>query len=129
MFSDPVKKIGKMRSGLFLAMAAGMTFVLLLAALVHVVNGQVEQGRVRQAQFVAVQTAVADCSANFSGATRRQCIEQVNAGDTPYSTYTPKAELQASTGMPAHAGSAKAGVPSQVQAQGFVQAAFTFATR
>lgn len=127
MFSAPVKKIGKMPSGLFLGMAAGMAFVLLLAALVHVVNGQVEQGRVRQAQFVAVQTAISDCSANFSGATRRQCIEQINAGDTPYSTYTPKTELQASIGSPAHAGSAKAGAPSLVQAQGFVQA--TFATR
>lgn len=124
MFSDPVKKIGMMPSGLFLGMAASMAFVLLLAALVHVANGQVEQGRVRQAQFVAVQTAISDCSANFSGATRKQCIEHVNAGAVPYSTYTPVTELQASIATPAHAGSAKAGAPSLVQAQGIVQARF-----
>ena len=124
MFSDPVKKIGKMPSGLFLTMAAGMAFASLLAALVHVVNGQVEQGRVRQARFVAVQTAISDCSANFSGATRRQCIEHVNASVVPDSTYTPVIELQASMATPAQAGSAKADAPSLVQAQGIVQATF-----
>ena len=111
MFSDPVKKVDRLPFRALLAVAAALVFLSLLAALVHVVNGQVEQAHVRQAQYHAAQQALANCSASYSGVARRQCIEQVNAALTPYSTYTPETEMQAS-------------LPATPRAQGFMQAAF-----
>jgi len=66
-------------------------------ALFQVVNGQVEQADIRQAQYHAAQTAIAGCAISYSGAVRRQCMEQVNAGFTPYLTDTApiKTEAQA----------------------------------
>ncbi|MDB5779324.1 MAG: hypothetical protein JWP79_680 [Polaromonas sp.] len=128
MFSEPMTKVDNKppyRSGL--ALAAGLAFMALLAALYQVVNGQVEQAGLRQAQHDAAQAAISGCAANYSGAVRRLCIDQVNARLAPYSTYTPTTEVQASAEpvLPVQlAGQGRALAPSQGQAPGMVQAAF-----
>lgn len=124
MFSDHVKKVDRLPSRVLLAVAAGLAFLALLAALVRVVSGQVEQAHLRQAQYNAAQTALSDCSASYSGAARRQCIEQVNASLTPYSTYTPETEMQANVQLPQLARQGQASMPDTPSAQGFMQAAF-----
>ncbi|WP_349277833.1 hypothetical protein [Polaromonas hydrogenivorans] len=108
-------------------MAASLAFLSLLAALVQVVRGQVEQAHLRQAQYNAAQIALSNCSASYSGAARRQCIEQVNASLTPYSTYTPETEMQANVQLPQIsqlAAQGEASMPATPNAQGFMQAAF-----
>ena len=95
MFSAQVKKAEKPALGLFTAIAGVLAFVLLLAALLHVVNEQVEQARLRQAQYQAAQTAMKGCTASYTGTLRKQCIDQVNAGFVPYSAYTATIEMQA----------------------------------
>ena len=112
MVSCPVKKVDKRPSGVLLAVVAGLAFLFLLAALFQVVNGQVEQARVRKAQYNAAQSAIAGCAASYSGTVRRQCMEQVNASFTPYSTNTPQIEPEA-----------QAGVVVMPGARGLVQAA------
>ena len=62
---------------------AGALFVILLAALVHVVKGQVEQAQFRQTQLLATQAALAGCAAHQSGVMRRQCTAQLTAGLVP----------------------------------------------
>jgi len=62
---------------------AGALFVILLAALVHVVKGQVEQAQFRQTQLQATQAALSNCAAHQSGAMRRQCTAQLTAGLVP----------------------------------------------
>ena len=124
MFSDHVKKVDRRPSRALFAVAAGLAFLSLVAALVRVVSGQVEQAHLRQAQYNAAQTALSDCSASYSGAARRQCIEQVNAALTPYSTYTPETEMQANVQLPQLARQGEASMPDTPSAQGFMQAAF-----
>lgn len=127
MFSDHVKKVDRLPSRALLAVAASLAFLSLLAALVRVVSGQVEQAHLRQAQYNAAQTALSDCSASYSGAARRQCIEQVNASLTPYSTYTPETEMQANVQLPQIsqlAAQGEASMPATPNAQGFMSAAF-----
>jgi len=124
MFSDHVKKVDRRPSRALFAVAAGLAFLALVAALVRVVSGQVEQAHLRQAQYNAAQTALSDCSASYSGAARRQCIEQVNAALTPYSTYTPETEMQANVQLPQLARQGEASIPDTPSAQGFMQAAF-----
>lgn len=128
MFSDQLKKMDKKPSVAVFAMASGAVFVLLLAGLVQVLNRQVEQAQVRQAQYNAAQVALSNCASSYSGAIRRQCIDQVNARLEPYSTYTPTTELQASAEpVPSVqlAGQGQAVVPDQGHAPGFVPAAFS----
>ena len=96
MISDRVNKLGMSSGRAWYAMAAGLLFVLLLAALVHVVNGQVTQAHLRQAQYQAAQTALSGCAANHSGAARRQCSAQVNARLALDSTQFPEVEVQSS---------------------------------
>ena len=62
---------------------AGALFVILLAALVHVVKGQVEQAQSRQNQLQATQAALSSCAAHQSNAMRKQCTAQLNAGLVP----------------------------------------------
>jgi len=62
---------------------AGALFVILLAALVHVVKGQVEQAQFRQTQLQATQAALSSCAAHQSSAMRRQCTAQLTAGLAP----------------------------------------------
>jgi hypothetical protein len=121
MFSDHVKKVDRRPSRALFALAAGLAFLSLVAALVRVVSGQVEQAHLRQAQYNAAQTALSDCSASYSGAARRQCIEQVNASLTPYSTYTPETEIQANAQLGRQG---EASMPDTPSAPGFMQAAF-----
>jgi hypothetical protein len=113
MFSNSPTKVAKPASRAWLVPAACLAFVLLLASLFHVVSGQVEQAGLRQAQYNAAQAAISGCAASYAGAARRQCVEQVNAGLMPYSTYTPQTE----TGV-------QAGLPSATDSKGIVQAAF-----
>lgn len=93
MFSSTKKQAHRRAFSIFPAVAAGLAFVLLLAALFQVTSGQVEQAKLRQSQYRAAQTAIASCAASHSGAVRRQCMDQVQAGFTPYSTYTPTTEV------------------------------------
>lgn len=130
MVSGALKKVDKRPSGTALAMASGAVFVLLLAGLVQVLNRQVEQAQLRQAQHQAAQVALANCVGSYSGAVRRQCIDQVNARLEPYSTYTPTTELQASAEpVPVQrVGQGQAVAPAQGKAPGspgFMQAAFS----
>ena len=127
MFSDPMTKVDKPPYRLGLAVAAGLAFVVLMVALFQVVNGQVEQAGLRQAQYVAAQSALAGCAASYSGAVRRQCIDQVNARLAPYSTYTPTTEVQASAEpvLPVQlAGQGQAVAPIQGHVPGLIRAAF-----
>lgn len=114
MFSDAETKNDKLLSRAWLAMAAGLAFMFLLAALFQVVHGQVEQARLRQAQYSAAQTALSGCAASYSGAVRRLCMDQVNAGFTPYTTYPPPIETL----------DAQAGALAVPDARGVLQAAF-----
>lgn len=116
MMADRVTKVDKPPSGAWMVLVACMAFVFLLAALFQVVTGQVEQAGVRQAQYDAAKVAISGCMASYSGAVRRQCIEQVNAGFMPYSAYTPAIEISTD---------AQAGMPAMPDAQGFQQVAFT----
>jgi len=113
MFSNQVTKADKLPSRVWLVSAACLAFVLLLGALFQVVSGQVEQAGLRKAQYNAAQTALSGCAASYSGAVRRQCVEQVNAGFMPYSTHTPQIETEAQAGM-----------PPAPDAKGLLQAAF-----
>lgn len=112
MFSNQVTKADKRPLQVWLVAATCLVFVLLIASLFQVVSGQVEQAAFRQAQYNAAQTAISGCTASYLGAVRKQCVEQVNAGFMPYSTYTPQIEAEAQTGTPSATG-----------AKGFVQAA------
>jgi hypothetical protein len=123
MFSDQLKKVGKRPSLAVVAMASGAVFALLLAGLVQVLNGQVEQAQLRQAQYTAAQVALSNCADSYTGAVRRQCIEQVNARLAPDSTFTPTTEVQASAEPAQPAGQGQAGAPDK-GAPGFMQAAF-----
>ena len=108
MFPDPMTKGDPLPSRVWPAVAAGMTFMLLLAALFQVVSGQVEQAGIRHAQQIAAQTAIAGCAASYSGEVRRQCMERVNAGFTFELT---------------HAHQTATGVQAMPDSQGFLQAA------
>lgn len=128
MFSDQVKKAGKLPAMPLFMGVAGLVFFSLVAALVVVVNGQVDKARIRQAQYDAAQTAIADCSTSYSGAARRQCIEQVNVALTPYSTYTPELETMSSTQKSQASQVAlqdKTDSQSTSGAHGFMRAAFS----
>lgn len=116
MIADRVTKVDKPPFAAWLVVVACMVFVFLLAALFQVVGGQVEQAGVRQAQYNAAKVAISGCAASYSGAVRRQCIEQVNAGFMPYSAYTPQIDTE--TGS-------QAGLPAMRAEQGFQQAAFS----
>ena len=124
MFSDHVIKVGKLPCRAPFAVAAGLVFLFLLAALVKVVNGQVEQAHLRKAQYHAAQMALSHCSISYSGAARRQCIEQVNTALTPYSTYTPETEVQANVQIPQIAGQGKTSMSATPNMQSFMQAVF-----
>ena len=100
--------------------AAGLVFFCLLAALVQVVNGQVEKAHRRDAQYNAAQLAIADCSKTYSGAARSQCIEQANAALNPYPAYAPEPETRAITQL-AEQGNA---ISSTARAQGLMPATF-----
>ncbi|CAN5377158.1 hypothetical protein BH10PSE16_BH10PSE16_03410 [soil metagenome] len=128
MFSDQVKKVDKLPSRIFLSLLAAFAFMALLAALVQVASAQVKQAHLRQAQYSAAQAALSNCSNSYSGTARRQCVEQVNASLTPYSTYTPETEMQASDQIPqlAHlAEQDQGGMPALSDEQSFMPAKFS----
>lgn len=116
MVADGVTKVDKPPSSAWMVVVACMAFVFLLAALFQVITGQVEQAGVRQAQYDAAKVAISGCAASYSGAVRRQCIEQVNAGFVPYSAYTSEIEIGTE---------AQAGAPALPADQGFQQVVFT----
>lgn len=127
MISDRVDKLGLSPGRAWYAMAAGVLFVLLLAALVHVVNGQVAQAQLRQTQYQAAQAALSGCAANHSGAARRQCSAQVNARLALDSGYFPEAEMQAGVQLETQAVLAGQGSPTGspgLAAHRFTEAAF-----
>lgn len=95
MFSDHMKKVDAMPARALFGVAASLVFLCQLAALVLVVNGQVEKAYVREAYYSSVQMEIAGCSKTYSGAARSQCIEQVNAALNPYSTYTSSPDARA----------------------------------
>ena len=128
MFSDDLKKFDKKPPAAGLAIACGGVFVFLVASLVWVLNGQVERALHRQAQFKAAQAALASCADSYSGAARRQCTDQVNAGLMPDSAHTPMTEIltSASAGQ-TEVRSASSG-PDQgggASTAGFMPAAFS----
>ncbi|WP_029523837.1 hypothetical protein [Polaromonas glacialis] len=112
MISDRVKKWGMSSGRAWYVMAAGLLFLLLLAALVQVVNGQVAQAHLRQTQYQAAQTALSGCVANYSGAARRQCSAQVNARLALDSTQFPEVEVQAGVQLEPPAVLAGQGAPT-----------------
>lgn len=95
MISDRVNPPGNLSRRNWYAMAAGLLFLLLLAALVQVLNGHVAQAQLRQAQHQATQTALSGCAASYLGAARRQCMAQLNAGAVLDSTHSFEVEMQA----------------------------------
>ena len=101
MVKNQGTKVDKPIFGVGLAAAACVAFAALLAALFYVVSGQVEQAGFRQAQYNAAQAAISGCAASYSGAVRRQCVEQVQAGFLPQETYTPRIETEVQAGLPA----------------------------
>ena len=125
MFSDHLKKVDEMPSRALFGVAAGLVFLCQLAALVLVVNGQVEKSQVREAHFTSAQVEIADCSKTYSGATRSQCIEQVNAALNPYSTHTGVPDARAVTQVTPLAGKGGAKPSEAPAAQGFLPTAFT----
>lgn len=119
MFSDHLKKFDELPSRALFGVLAGLVFIGLLAALVLVVDGQVEKAQSREAQAKSAQMAMTDCSENYSGAARSHCIEQVNAA--PYSTFAPEPGLKAVTEVAAQ-NDARA---SASQVQGFMPTRFS----
>ena len=87
------KKMDSLSVRTWYALAAGALFVILLAALVHVVNGQVEQAQFRQMQSQTMQAAVSGCAAHQLVAARRQCMAQLDAGLAPDFNQPAKHEL------------------------------------
>ena len=105
MASNQVTPVEKASFSVGLTVAACVAFALLLAALFQVVNGQVAQADLRQAQHNAAQVAISGCAASYTGAVRRQCVEQVNAGFMSHSTFTPRNEIDVMGGAPNMPGS------------------------
>lgn len=121
MFSDHLKKIDEMPSSALMGVAAGLVFVCQLVALVLVLNGQVEKAHLHDAHYNSAQVEIADCSKTYSGAERRQCIEQLTADFNSPSTFTPETEVQA-VNQPSQQTDDS---PSAVKMQGYLQATFT----
>lgn len=114
MFSDHLKKVDEVPSRAIWGVAAGIVFACQLAALIAVVDGQVEKAGRLQAQQSSAQMALADCAVNHSGAARRQCVEQVNADLDPAPEVRLVTEVSEQTGASLSAGNA----------QGFMQTTF-----
>ena len=112
MFSDHSKKVGEVPSRALWGVAAGVVFACQLAALIVVVDGQVEKAGRLQAQYSSVQMAVADCAANHSGAARRQCVDQANAEPAPEVRLVTEVSEQTGASL------------SASNAQGFVQTTY-----
>ena len=93
MMSRQVKKFDRVPLRTWYGMAAGAVFVMLLAALVHVLNGQVKQAQFRQMQYRTTQAALSGCGANHSGAARSKCVAQLSAGNAPKFTQLADVEL------------------------------------
>ena len=74
------------------AVGAGVLFVLLLAALVQVVSGQVKQAQSRQLRHQALQAALSGCAAQQLGAARSRCMAQLTAN--PELDFKPLAEVE-----------------------------------
>ena len=123
MISDRVNKLGMSSDRAWYAMAAGLLFLLLLAALVHVVSSQVTQAHLRQAHAQAAQAALSGCAANYSGAARRQCSAQVNARLALDSTHFPEVEVQ--TGVQLEPPAVLAGQGSTTGSPGLAAHRFT----
>jgi len=104
MIADRVKKSGRLPRQIWYAVAAGLLFLLLLAALVHVLNGQVARARLYHAQYQAAQTALPGCVANHLGAARRRCMAQMDAGPAQDSTYASEVDRQADASLQPPAG-------------------------
>ena len=84
------------------AVAAGLVFLCQLVAMALIVEWQVKQDSLREAQNSSAQRVMEECSENFSGATQNHCIEQLNAA---LNSYYPAADrLQAQTPPQGNAG-------------------------
>ncbi|MDB5886819.1 MAG: hypothetical protein JWR74_2990 [Polaromonas sp.] len=92
MFLNQVKKDDRV-SRLLLWMIGSLLFVSLLAALFYVIDGQVEQARLRQAQLDAEQNAISGCTASYLGVLRAQCIKQVKSNALSYATANLKSDM------------------------------------
>lgn len=121
MFSDHVKKIDGLPLSALVGAVAGVVFVCQLVALVLVLNGQVEKAHLREAHYNSAQVEIADCSKTYSGAERRQCIEQATADFNPPSSFTPETEVQAVNQPSDQRGDS----PSAAKMPGYLQATFT----
>lgn len=88
------EKIGSIPARTWCALGAGAAMVL-VAALVHVLNGQVMQAQLRQMQNQAMQAALARCAAGHLGAARSMCIAQLHAAPAPEFTQLAQIELRA----------------------------------
>lgn len=100
MFSDHLKKVNAMPYKTLLAVAAGLTFICQIVAMVLVVDRQVEKSSVRTAQSSTEQKAIADCAEKYSSAAARgQCIAQVNAALNTTTIFIPERETQAISGV------------------------------
>ena len=119
MISEHFKKIDEMPFNALLGVAAGLVFLCQLVAMVLVVDGQVEKAHLRNMQYSAAQTALANCSENYTGEAHSRCIEQANAALPPDSAYANLPEQTTTQ----NAGQGDAG-SSAGQAQGFMPARF-----
>lgn len=101
MFSDQLKKIDEIPSSALMGVAAGLVFVCQLAALVLVLNGQVEKAHLREAHYNSAQVEIADFNSP--------------------STFTPETKVQAAN-QPSQQTDAS---PSAANIQGYLQTTFT----
>ena len=73
MFSDHLRKIDNASAKNLLLIAAGLVIFCLLAAMVMVVDGQVEKAHLREANQASASAATAWCVENSRGVALKNC--------------------------------------------------------
>lgn len=87
MAAEQVKKARGFSMKSMFGIAAGLVFVCQLAAMVLVVQGQVEKAQHRDARPEPAHAALADCAKKPANRQRGPCAGQVQAAAYPYSVF------------------------------------------
>jgi hypothetical protein len=83
MFSDHLPKIDELPSRTLFIVAAGLVILCQLVAMTLVVDGQVNMAQVRDMLRVSERMAINQCMESSLGATRHNCIQQVQIVNAP----------------------------------------------